>query len=91
MFGTFSTITVRGLLYIHAHRFITITCVYYSRIRYKHILLTVLGIGEHIFLTVPGIDEHKLLTVLGIDEHILLTIPGVCDHILLPCSNWMLI
>ena len=39
MFGAFSTITVRGLLYIHARRFITITRVYYSRIRYTTYVL----------------------------------------------------
>ena len=41
MFGAFSTITVCGLLYIHAHRFITITRVYYSRIRYNILIFTV--------------------------------------------------
>ena len=35
MFGAFSAITVRGLPYIQARRFITITRVYYSRIRYS--------------------------------------------------------
>ena len=34
MFGAISTITVRGLLYKQARRFITITLVYFSRIRY---------------------------------------------------------